>query len=86
MRERWEGGSPGAYVNNRVSHGNFCLFPVLYRTALPCSSGYHLEIGGMPLHYTVGVNCKKGATTERKSMHNCPVHGLSGVCWMVGCA
>ena len=25
---------------------------------------YHLERGGMPLHDVVGINCKKGATTE----------------------
>ena len=26
--------------------------------------GYHLEMGGMPLHDAVGVNCKRGAPTE----------------------
>ena len=26
--------------------------------------GYHMEKGGMPLHDAVGINCKKGATTE----------------------
>ena len=35
-----------------------------FRTALPCSGGYHLERGGMPLHDAVGTNCKKGASTE----------------------
>ena len=35
-----------------------------FRTALPCSGGYHLERGGMPLQDAVGINCKKGATTE----------------------
>ena len=34
------------------------------RTALPCSVGYHLERGGMPLHDAVGINSKKGETTE----------------------
>ena len=40
------------------------LGPVFFRTALPCSSGYSLERGGMPLHDAVGINCKKVATTE----------------------
>ena len=38
--------------------------PVFFRTTLPCSGGYHLERGGMPLHNAVGINCEKGATTE----------------------
>ena len=42
----------------------FLLGPVFFRTSLPCSGGYHLERGGMPLHDAVGINCKKGATTE----------------------
>ena len=25
-----------------------------------------MERGGMPLHYGVGINCKKGATTENQ--------------------
>ena len=44
----------------------FLLSPVFFRTALPCSGGYHMERGGMPLHDAVGINCKKGATTENK--------------------
>ena len=40
----------------------FLLGPVFFRTALPCSGGYHLERGGMPLHDAVEINCKKGAT------------------------
>ena len=42
----------------------FLFGPVFFRTALPCSGGYQLEWGGMPLHDAVGLNCKKGATTE----------------------
>ena len=43
----------------------FLLGAVFFRTALPCSGGYHhLERGGMSLHDAVGINCKKGATTE----------------------
>ena len=40
---------------------SFLLDPVFFRTALPCSNGYHLERGGMPLHDAVGINCKKKA-------------------------
>ena len=45
---------------------NSLLGPVFIRTALPCSGGYHMERGGMPLHNAVGINCKKGATTENQ--------------------
>ena len=41
----------------------FLLGPVFFRTTLPCSGGYHLERGRMPLHDAVGINCKKGVTT-----------------------
>ena len=44
----------------------FLLGPVFFRTALPYSGGYHMERGGMPLHDAVGINCKKGATTENQ--------------------
>ena len=59
------------------------LSPVLVRTALPCSGGYHLERGGMPLHDAVAVNCKKGATTENQRA--CQVYGLKGVCRLIVC-
>ena len=39
---------------------------VFFPTALPCSGGYHMERGGMPLHAAVGINCEKGATTENQ--------------------
>ena len=45
---------------------SFLLGPVFFRTALSCSGGSHLEKGGMPLHYAVGINCKKYATTENQ--------------------
>ena len=45
-------------------HVAILLGPVFHRTALPCSGGYHLERGGMPLHDAVGINCKTAATTE----------------------
>ena len=44
----------------------FLLGPVFFRTALPCSGGYHLERCGMLLHDMVGINCKKGTTTENQ--------------------
>ena len=44
----------------------FFLGAVFFRTALPCSGGYHLERGGMPLHDVIGLNCKEGATTENQ--------------------
>ena len=42
------------------------LGTVFFRTALPYSGGYHMERGGMPLHDAVGINYKKGATTENQ--------------------
>ena len=42
------------------------LDTVFFRTALPCSGGYHMERGGMPVHDAVGINTKKGATTEHQ--------------------
>ena len=39
---------------------------MFFRIALPCSGGYHLARGGMPLQDAVGLNCKKGATTENQ--------------------
>ena len=42
----------------------FLLGPVFFRTTLPCFGGYHLDRDGMPLHDTVGINCKKGANTK----------------------
>ena len=44
----------------------FMFGPVLFRTALPCSGGYHLERGGMPLHDVIGLNCKKGTILKIK--------------------
>ena len=39
----------------------FLLGTVFFRTVLPCSGGYHMGRGGMPLHDAVGINCKRGA-------------------------
>ena len=70
MRERSERvESPGTYVTECVSvtfQLLFLLGTAFFRTALPCSGGYHLERGRMSLHDAVGINCKKGATTENQ--------------------
>ena len=57
--------SPDTYVTDEF-HAAILLGPVFFRTALPCSGGYHLERGGLPLHYAVGINCEKGTTTENQ--------------------
>ena len=66
MRERPERvESPGAYVTERISMPSL-LGSVFFRTAVPCSGGYHMERGGRPLHDVVRINCKKSATTENQ--------------------
>ena len=66
MPERSESGEPW-YVCNWMSFTRpFLLGRVFFRTALPCSCGYHLGRGGMPLHDAVGINCKNGATSENQ--------------------
>ena len=55
----------------------FLLLTVFFRTALPCSGGYHLDRGEMPLHAAVGINSEKGATTE--TWLRSQVYGLRGV-------
>ena len=64
------------YVTEWVSLGT-----VFFRTALPCSGGYHLERGWMALHDAVGINCKKG--TNWKSRLRSQVYGLRGVSWLL---
>ena len=41
------------------SHSAIFARPCVLWTVLPCSSGYHLERGGMSLHDAVGTNCKR---------------------------
>ena len=53
------------------------LDTVFFRTALPSSGGYHMERGGMPLHDTVGMNCKNGTAIDIKTQ-------LSDI-WAKGC-
>ena len=40
---------------------------MFFLTALSCYGGYHLKRGWKPLHDVVGINCKKGSTTENQS-------------------
>ena len=56
---------PDTYVTEWFLE-TFFLGPVFFRTALTCSGGYHLARGGMPLHDAVGINCKKGTTTDNQ--------------------
>ena len=44
----------------------FLLGSLFFRTSFPCSGGYHMERGGMPLHDAVGINCKKDESTENQ--------------------
>ena len=55
----------------------FLLGTVFFRTTLPCSGGYHMERGGMPLHDAVGINCKKGELLKIKAQ-------VSSI-WAKGC-
>ena len=45
----------------------FLLDTVFFRTALPCSGGYHLVRVGMPLHDAVGINCKMAQLLKIKA-------------------
>ena len=51
-------------------HSAFLLGTVIFRTALPCSGGYQIERGGMPLHDAVGINCKNGETTDKCQVYH----------------
>ena len=65
-REIGQSGEPYCKCNRLSFTWTFLLGPVFFRTALPCSGGYHLERCGTTLHDAVGINCKKGATTENQ--------------------
>ena len=52
-------GEPWYICNWISSTWPFLLLPVFFRTAFPCSGGYHQERGVMPLHDVVGVQLKK---------------------------
>ena len=55
------------YICNWMSFTRQTLIgTVFFRTAILRSGGYHLKRGGMPLHDAVGINSKKGTTTENQ--------------------
>ena len=66
MRERSERvESPGTYVTESVSRSIFASHCVLSDRP-PVLWWLSWERGGMPLHDAVGINCKRGATTENQ--------------------
>ena len=78
-RKTGKSGEPW-YICNLISFTRpFLLGPVFFRTAPPCSGGYHMEREGMQLHDVVRINCKKGATTENKGCILRCISGLRGV-------
>ena len=56
---------------------HICLALCFFRTPLPCSGGYHLERGGMPLHDAVGINWKRAQLLKIKAL-------VSSI-WAKGC-
>ena len=51
---------------------------VFFRTALTCCAGYYLEGGlGWALHDAVGINCKRGATTENQGADDKYIYTIS---------
>ena len=68
MRKTGKSVEPWYICNGMSFKLPFLLGPVFFRTTLPCSGGYHMERGGMPLHDGVGINCKKCATTENQCL------------------
>ena len=62
-RKKWR-----ALIHMQLNESQSGIFawPCVLSDHLPCSDGYHLERGGMPLHDAVGINCKNGATTENQ--------------------
>ena len=53
------------------------LDTVFFLTALPCSGGYHMERGGMPLHVAVGITVKRAQLLKINTQ-------LSSI-WAKGC-
>ena len=65
MRDRWDGvESPGAYLDDGVSCGHFCLAWCSFGPPSRALVDYYLERGAMPLDDAVGANWIKGAATE----------------------
>ena len=55
------------------------LGPLIFRTELQCSGGYHLERGEMPLHDAVEINCEKSEASEIQGA------GIKYSIWPKGC-
>ena len=67
MRERSERvESPGTYVTESVSQGNFCLSLCSFGPPFRALVVITWRGGGCPLHYAFGINSKWGATTENR--------------------
>ena len=58
-RKIGKSGAPWCMCNRMSLRKLFMLGTEFFQTALPCSGGYHLETGGIPLHDAVGENCEK---------------------------
>ena len=56
---------PVTYVMNKF-HTAIFAWPCVRLDRLPYSCSHHPESVGMPLHDAVGINCKKGTTTENQ--------------------
>ena len=57
-------------VQNPVTyefHAAIFACPCVLLDRPPVLWGYHLERGGMPLHDALGINYKKGSTTDIKA-------------------
>ena len=65
-RKTGKSGEPWYICNGTSFMLPFLPGPLFFRTALPCSGGYHMERGVMSLHDAVGINCKKGAITKNQ--------------------
>ena len=58
--------SPGTYVTERVSRGHFCLALCSFGPPSHALVVITCKRRDMPLHDAVGINCKKGASTENQ--------------------
>ena len=62
-REKWRAL---AHMQLNEFHTAIFALPCLLAVRPPVLWCYHLDRGGMPFHDAVGMNCKKGATTENQ--------------------
>ena len=81
-RKVGKSGDPRYRCNRMNFTRAFLLGPVFFHTALPCSGGYHLERGGMPLIDAVLINCKGVQLLKIKSqLSNSELSSI----WAKGC-